>query len=142
MTNDRSLAAIILAAGLGTRMRSAKAKVLHEVGGEPMVARTLRAFAALRPALIVTVVGHQADAVEQAAREAVPDEPGLRFALQFVQRGTGDAARVALAQIPFTFDGDVLIGYGDTPRLNPLTLGAFLEAHRNDGGGLSFISAE
>ncbi|MGA2412214.1 MAG: NTP transferase domain-containing protein, partial [Candidatus Binataceae bacterium] len=141
MNHDRPLVAIILAAGLGTRMRSARAKVLHEAGGEPMAARSLRAFAALRPQLIVTVVGHQAAQVEAAVHRALPNEPGLRFAIQSVQRGTGDAARIAMTQIPRAFDGDIIIGYGDTPRLNPVTLAAFIEAHRQGGSGLSIISA-
>lgn len=141
MSEGRPLAAIILAAGLGTRMRSSKAKVLHEIGGEPMVARALRAVAALGPELIVTVVGHQAEAVAEAVRRAVPNHP-LRFALQAEQRGTGDAARIALNELPGEFDGDVLIGYGDTPRLDPATLAAFREAHYREGGGLAFISAE
>jgi bifunctional UDP-N-acetylglucosamine pyrophosphorylase/glucosamine-1-phosphate N-acetyltransferase len=141
MSEGRPLAAIILAAGLGTRMRSSKAKVLHEIGGEPMVARALRAFAALGPALIVTVVGHQADAVAEAVRRAIPNHL-LRFALQAEQRGTGDAARIALDELPGEFDGDILIGYGDTPRLNPATLAAFREAHHREGSGLAFISTE
>ena len=69
---ERPLAAIILAAGLGTRMRSERAKVLHELGGEPMVARSLRAFAALGPDPLVVVVGYQAQEVESAARRSHP----------------------------------------------------------------------
>ncbi|HEX4209562.1 MAG TPA: bifunctional UDP-N-acetylglucosamine diphosphorylase/glucosamine-1-phosphate N-acetyltransferase GlmU [Candidatus Binataceae bacterium] len=141
MSEARPLAAIILAAGLGTRMRSGKAKVLHEIGGEPMVARALRALASLKPNLIITVVGHQAKAVAEAVRRAVPDQT-LRFALQTAQRGTGDAARIALSELPDDFDGDVLIGYGDTPCLNPSTLASFREAHHHAGGEVGFISAE
>jgi bifunctional UDP-N-acetylglucosamine pyrophosphorylase / glucosamine-1-phosphate N-acetyltransferase len=141
MSERRALAAIVLAAGLGTRMRSGKAKVLHEIGGEPMVARALRAIVALRPELIITVVGYQADAVADAARSAVPNCK-LRFAHQAEQRGTGDAARTALDELPVKFDGDILIGYGDVPRLSSTTLAAFREAHRRESGGLSFISTE
>ena len=57
MNSENGVAAIILAAGLGTRMRSARAKVLHELGGEPMIARTLRSFAKLDARLLVLVVG-------------------------------------------------------------------------------------
>jgi bifunctional UDP-N-acetylglucosamine pyrophosphorylase / glucosamine-1-phosphate N-acetyltransferase len=136
---ERPLAAIILAAGLGTRMRSERAKVLHELGGEPMLARTLRAFAANRPDPLILVVGHQADEVEAAARQVLR-QIGLRTAPQAHQRGTGDAARAALAQLPQTFNGDVLIGYGDMPALNAHTLHQFIDYHRSRRSIVSFIS--
>ena len=140
MTASHPLAVIILAAGLGTRMRSSRAKVLHEIGGEPMVTRVIRAVAALDPELIVVVVGHQAAMVEEAVLRAMPDRQ-LRFATQATQRGTGDAARAAMSQLPADFSGDILIACGDTPRLDPITLSAFREAHQGDRAGLSFISA-
>jgi bifunctional UDP-N-acetylglucosamine pyrophosphorylase / glucosamine-1-phosphate N-acetyltransferase len=135
------LAAIILAAGLGTRMRSERAKVLHELAGEPMIARVLRAASSLNPHPLVTVVGHQADEVRLAAQRAVASDH-LLFAIQSEQRGTGDAARCALAEVPDAFAGDVLIGYGDMPRLNPATLRAFIDNHHGRGADLSFISVE
>jgi len=138
---DQPLAAIILAAGLGTRMRSDRAKVLHELAGEPMLARVLRAVASLGPQPLVVVVGHQADQVKAAAHRAIAGRD-LRCALQSELSGTGHAARCALAEIPATFAGDVLIGYGDMPRLNPATLRAFIEDHRARGAELSFISVE
>jgi len=130
-----SVAAIILAAGMGTRMRSKRAKVLHELGGEPMIARVIRAVAALEPEPIVVVVGHQAREVEAAAGFS-----RARFALQEPQRGTGDAARCGLGRIPAGFTGDVFITYGDMPAITPATLRAFLDAHRKRGAKLSFIS--
>jgi bifunctional UDP-N-acetylglucosamine pyrophosphorylase / glucosamine-1-phosphate N-acetyltransferase len=133
------LAAIILAAGKGTRMSSARAKVLHELGGEPMIARAIRAVAELEPAPIVVVVGHQAAEVEAAARARFARAP-LAFALQEPQRGTGDAARAALKAFPPDFDGVVLITYGDIPLITADTLRAFRRAHRASGATLSFIS--
>jgi bifunctional UDP-N-acetylglucosamine pyrophosphorylase / glucosamine-1-phosphate N-acetyltransferase len=130
-----SVAAIILAAGKGTRMRSKRAKVLHELGGEPMIARAIRAVAAIEADPIIVVIGHQAGEVEAAV-----DSLQARFALQEPQRGTGDAARCALDQLPPNFAGDVLITYGDMPAIKPSTLRAFLEAHRKHGAKLSFIS--
>jgi bifunctional UDP-N-acetylglucosamine pyrophosphorylase / glucosamine-1-phosphate N-acetyltransferase len=130
-----SVAAIILAAGKGTRMRSKRAKVLHELGGEPMIARAVRAVAALEPDPIVIVVGHQAREVEAAVISSK-----ARFALQEPQRGTGDAARCAVDQLPADFTGDVLITYGDSPAITSTTLRAFLDAHRKRGAKLSFIS--
>ena len=133
------LAAIILGAGKGTRMRSARAKVLHELGGEPMIARAIRAIAELGPAPIVVVVGHQAKEVEAAARARFPRER-LAFALQEPQRGTGDAARIAMSAVSAQFDGLVLITYGDMPRISAATLRDFMKAHRQSGAPLSFIS--
>jgi bifunctional UDP-N-acetylglucosamine pyrophosphorylase/glucosamine-1-phosphate N-acetyltransferase len=130
-----SVAAIILAAGKGTRMRSKRAKVLHELGGEPMIARAIRAVAALEADPIVIVVGHQAREVEAAVKF-----PNARFALQEPQHGTGDAARCGLGQIPANFTGDVLITYGDSPAITSSTLRTFLDAHRKSGAKLSFIT--
>ena len=135
------LAGIVLAAGLGARMRSARAKVLHELGGEPMIARTLRAFATLNADPLVVVVGHQAPAVEDAARKTLP-RAQLRFARQHDQRGTGDAARCALEALPPAFRGDVLIGYGDLPMLTAAMLRDFIDHHQDGAAALSFISVK
>jgi bifunctional UDP-N-acetylglucosamine pyrophosphorylase / glucosamine-1-phosphate N-acetyltransferase len=137
---DRNLAAIVLAAGLGTRMRSQRVKVLHELGGEPMIARTLRALAAAGARRIVVVVGHQSADVESAARAAGIDSGALRFALQREQRGTGDAARRGLESLGADFAGDLLIAYGDMPMITPATLTAFRAAHGASGAALSLIS--
>ncbi len=135
----KQLAAIILGAGLGTRMRSARAKVLHELGGEPMIARSIRAIAAIGARPLVVVVGHQAAQVEEAARRALACND-LRFALQANQRGTGDAARCGIAALPDDFDGDVLLVNGDLPALHPETLRTFVAEHKRSGAGLSLIS--
>jgi bifunctional UDP-N-acetylglucosamine pyrophosphorylase / glucosamine-1-phosphate N-acetyltransferase len=134
-----SFAAIVLAAGQGTRMRSARAKVLHEIGGEPMIARAVRTIASLGAAPMVVVVGHQAREVE-AALSARFGRGQLAFALQEPQRGTGDAARAALAAVPEEFAGDVLITYGDMPMVSMGTLDRFRASHRKSGAMLSFIS--
>jgi bifunctional UDP-N-acetylglucosamine pyrophosphorylase/glucosamine-1-phosphate N-acetyltransferase len=136
---SNSLGAIVLAAGMGTRMRSKRAKVLHELGGAPMIARVMRAAAAIGAAPIVVVVGYQGDLVEAAASDALPGG-ALRFAAQPEQRGTGDAARYGLAALGGDFAGDVLIVYGDMPMISPTTLRAFVQAHRATGAALSFIS--
>src|SRR5437764_13919802 len=97
---------LILAAGLGTRMRSSTAKVLHRLGGRPLIAHVCRTAAALvkgeRP--VYVVVGHQADEVERAVREEL-GEAGAGFVTQTEQRGTGDAvfaAREALGDADST----------------------------------------
>ncbi|HKF30465.1 MAG TPA: bifunctional UDP-N-acetylglucosamine diphosphorylase/glucosamine-1-phosphate N-acetyltransferase GlmU [Candidatus Binataceae bacterium] len=135
---NRNLAAIVLAAGLGSRMRSKHAKVLHPLGGRPMLARSLGAVNALGARPVVVVVGHQAAEVEAAAR--ANSEVALKFAQQPRLRGTGDSARHGLSAVPEHFTGDVLIGYGDVPMVTSETLAAFCSAHRQNGVALSFVS--
>src|SRR5216683_1835587 len=95
-TNDKrrvmSIAAIILAAGKGTRMRSSRAKVLHEIGGEPMIARLIRSVGALAPNPMVIVVGHQAAEVE-AAVTALDTSTMRRFAIQPPTAGSLEVTR-------------------------------------------------
>ena len=88
------LAAIVLAAGKGTRMKSITAKVLHPLGGRPLVWYAVRRALEAGASPVVVVVGHQAAAVEAALRAALPDAP-LRFALQADQKGTAHAVLAA-----------------------------------------------
>lgn len=110
---------LVLAAGLGTRMRSPLAKVLHPLCGRPMVRWVVDAVqaAGLEP---VVVVHHQ----EEAVRAALP---GVRCARQEAPRGTGDAVRAAAAALPPT--GVVVVVPGDVPLLEPAVLQALLSAH-------------
>jgi bifunctional UDP-N-acetylglucosamine pyrophosphorylase/glucosamine-1-phosphate N-acetyltransferase len=116
---------VVLAAGQGKRMRSAVPKVLHPLAGRPMVAHVLDAARQLSPHLITVVVGHEAQAVQQAL--AASD---LRFAVQDPPRGTGDAVRIALADAPS--EGVVLVAIGDIP-LVPAEALASLVAAASDG---------
>ena len=93
MTPSRPAAVIVLAAGEGTRMKSAVPKVLHEIGGRSMVGHVLLAVQALEPARIVAVVGHQRDQVGPHIQALVPD---ATLAVQEEQHGTGHAVRVAM----------------------------------------------
>jgi len=136
---EAGLAAIVLAAGLGTRMRSKRAKVLHEIGGTPMVARVVRALETAGAAPIVAVTGYQAREVEAAIRASAA-RAQVASAIQAEPRGTGDAARAGLGAIAPGYDGDVLIAYGDMPMLTAATLVEFVAAHRTSGAALSFIS--
>ena len=125
---------LILAAGLGTRMHSRTAKVLHQLGGRPLIAHVCHTAAALvkegRPLHIV--VGHQAEEVKAAvAREL--GAGGANFVLQTEQRGTGDAvmaSRDALAEANST----LLVLSGDVPLINHETLGALIHQHRTHRG--------
>ncbi|MEO0680972.1 MAG: bifunctional UDP-N-acetylglucosamine diphosphorylase/glucosamine-1-phosphate N-acetyltransferase GlmU [Pseudomonadota bacterium] len=120
----RPCAAVILAAGEGTRMRSDRPKALHEVGGFPMLAHVLGVVQALQAERTVLVVGAGGDQVAEAARALAP---GLRAVEQTQRRGTAHAAlqaRVALDG----FAGDVFILYADTPLIRPETLARMAEA--------------
>jgi bifunctional UDP-N-acetylglucosamine pyrophosphorylase/glucosamine-1-phosphate N-acetyltransferase len=133
----RPLGAIVLAAGLGTRMRSRRAKVLHELGGRPLVRYPLAALAALGPERVALVVGHQADDVRLAASDASLGD--LRAVLQAEQRGTGHA--VACAADAFRdFTGDVLILYGDVPLIRSRTLRSLVAVHRSEAADLTLAT--
>jgi bifunctional UDP-N-acetylglucosamine pyrophosphorylase/glucosamine-1-phosphate N-acetyltransferase len=125
---------LILAAGLGTRMRSSTAKVLHKLGGRPLVAHVCRTASALvkgeRP--VYVVVGHQAEEVREAVRAEL-GEGGAVFVTQTEQRGTGDAvfaARDALSDANST----LLVLSGDVPLVRAETLGALIHQHRTHRG--------
>ena len=112
---------VILAAGLGTRMRSKQAKVLHRAGGQALVEHVVQAAGSVAaPENTVVVTGHQAEAVEDVLRPL-----GVRFARQVEQRGTGHAvmcAREMLEQADPKHDGLLMVLYGDTPLLAAATL--------------------
>jgi bifunctional UDP-N-acetylglucosamine pyrophosphorylase / glucosamine-1-phosphate N-acetyltransferase len=114
------LAAIVLAAGKGTRMKSQKAKVLHEVAGRPLAYYPVKRALDLGADPVVVVVGHQAEAVEAALLAALPGAP-LRFAVQKEQLGTAHAVLSAKAALK-GHEGPVAILSGDTPLLRVETL--------------------
>jgi bifunctional UDP-N-acetylglucosamine pyrophosphorylase/glucosamine-1-phosphate N-acetyltransferase len=132
------LAAVVLCAGKGTRMKSEKAKVLHPILGKPICAYPLMRALDLGASPVVPVVGHQAEEVERSIRTHFPAAP-LRFALQKEQRGTADAVRSAEAALE-DFKGLVLILYGDVPLVRRETLEALSAAHARSGGVLSLVS--
>ncbi len=111
-------ALVILAAGMGSRMKSSKPKVLHDVAGLPLIGHAMKSGAALAPARTVVVTGHGAEAVEAVVARLDPDAVCVR---QTEQLGTGhavDQARDALAG----FEGQVIVLYGDTPFISAGTL--------------------
>ena len=117
MAKPRPVAAVILAAGQGTRMKSERPKVAFELCGWPMVRHVVEAVRPLRPARTVVVVGHGRAEVE-GSLEAVP---GLTMAVQTRQRGTADAVKAALSKLK-GFDGTVLVLSGDVPLVRTQTL--------------------
>jgi len=132
---DRPCAVVVLAAGEGSRMRSDVAKPLHKVAGASMLRHALRAAQTLSPAALAVVVGHGGPAVADEAQAAAP---GAMIVRQPVRRGTGDAARLALAALG-AFTGVVVVLYADTPLLRPETLAALAAAA---GGGVAVLGFE
>jgi bifunctional UDP-N-acetylglucosamine pyrophosphorylase/glucosamine-1-phosphate N-acetyltransferase len=123
------LSVLVLAAGQGTRMRSALPKVLHEAAGRPLLEHVLRAARTLAPERLVVVVGHGADRVRQrfAGQE-------VEFVEQIEQRGTGHALLCARP----TLEGarSLLVLYGDQPLVRPDTLRGLIEEQRRRGGAV------
>jgi len=117
-------ALIILAAGQGTRMKSDRPKVLHEVAGAPLLVHALAAGTALAPDRVVVVAGHGAEAVQAAALDV---DPEVQIAVQSEQLGTAHAVAQAAAALD-GFRGDAIVLYGDTPFIRPETLQAMAEA--------------
>lgn len=131
MTQD--ITVVILAAGLGTRMRSSRAKVLHEAGGDTLLNHVIRAALHVAPPeRIVVVVGHQAEEVRGSVKV-----PGIRFAEQREQHGTGHAMLCA-SKAAVSPGGRLLILNGDGPLLRAATLRALiaLASESSLGGAL------
>src|SRR5262245_20325394 len=126
-----------MAAGLGTRMISNRAKVLHELGGLPLITHVSRTAQTLGPRSIIVVVGHQADEVEKVVREEVGDLAA--FALQAEQRGTGDAVESARRLLENS-DSTLMILSGDVPLIKSDTLLKLLEHHRNTNSDCSILT--
>lgn len=127
---------LILAAGKGTRMKSALPKVLHPVAGQSMVSRVVSVARTFNQANIVVVVGHGAEQVQAH----LADQPDVQFALQAEQLGTGHAVQCASAQLNHT---DVtLILYGDVPLIQASSLQAMIHAARNGHVGLMTLNME
>ena len=131
-----NVAAVILAAGKGTRMKSGLVKVLHPAAGRPMIGWAADAARAAGAAPVVLVVGHQADAV----RSAFPGAADIRCALQEEQLGTGHAVACARDELA-DFGGTVLILCGDTPLLRAETLQGLIAFHREKGAALTVLTA-
>ncbi|MGI8731714.1 MAG: bifunctional UDP-N-acetylglucosamine diphosphorylase/glucosamine-1-phosphate N-acetyltransferase GlmU [Pyrinomonadaceae bacterium] len=130
-----------MAAGQGTRMKSRKAKVLHELGGRPIIAHVIQKALALEPRKIYVVVGHQAAEVEAAVRSVVSDNGLVRFALQAEQRGTGDAVQSARAYLHGA-ESTLLILSGDVPLVREDTLSRLVEHHHSCGAVCSILSVK
>lgn len=140
---SRPLSAVVLAAGEGTRMRSSRPKPLHLLCGRAMLLHILDAVAELTTDRAVVVVGHGAERVTKKLTEQGPPNLVLDFVEQRVQRGTGDAAMVALTAFPdddLDGESDLLVLPGDTPLLRPSTLAGMVAAHRETDAAATLLT--
>ena len=144
---DRSrlgeVSTVILAAGEGTRMRSATPKVLHRVAGRSLVEHAVRAAAGLAGQRLVVVVGHGREAVTEHLHEVAKSiDSTVTVAVQDAQHGTGHAVRCGLDAVTETLTGTVLVTYGDVPLLDTATLSALLAEHASAGNAVTVLTAE
>ena len=129
-TDRTQTAVIVLAAGSGTRMKSATPKMLHRVCGRTMLGHALHAAAGIEPDAIVVVVGHQREQVSAAVAELSADlGVPVSTAVQEEQKGTGDAVAAGMSGLPADFSGTVLVTTSDIPLLDSETLREVVSRH-------------
>jgi bifunctional UDP-N-acetylglucosamine pyrophosphorylase/glucosamine-1-phosphate N-acetyltransferase len=135
MEPSSKLAVVIMAAGKGTRLKSRRPKVLHEIGGKPLLAYVIAAAGHVAPPQdTYAVVGHQADRVKSAVAAT-----GIRFIDQPEQRGTGHAIQCAREAIaPYE---NVLVLSGDVPLIRPETIESLWQFHREQNAAMTILTA-
>src|SRR5579863_2389619 len=130
------VAVVIMAAGKGTRLKSQLPKVLHEVGGKPLLAHVVAAASrVVPPADIFAIIGHEASRVRAALAST-----GIRFVLQEEQRGTGHALMVA--QSALSGYDHVIVLSGDAPQITPQTIARLLNFHLDQHAAMTLLSAD
>jgi len=132
--------AVVLAAGMGKRMKSDLPKVLHQALGKPLIAHVLGQLAPLHPARVVVVVGHQ----EELVREALKGRD-VHFVTQSPQLGTGHAVQTAFPEVEKVGEPareTVLVLAGDMPLVRTMTLRKLVERHLVDKAAITFLSGE
>src|SRR3954464_6156355 len=127
---------VVLAAGQGTRMKSALPKVLHRIGGRSLIEHVLRTAEALTPVTVTTIVGHCAEVV----REHLGGQPNMAFALQEPQLGTAHALQQAEQPLAGR-TGTVVLLSGDVPLLTSSTLRRLIDVHRGAGAAATVVTA-
>lgn len=133
---ESRFAIVIMAAGKGTRLKSKRAKVLHEIGGQPLLAHVIAAARQVVAAKdIFVVIGHQAPEVRAAVEAS-----GVQFVLQAEQRGTGHAIMCAREQVSGYHD--ILVLSGDVPLIRPETIARVRDFHLQQKAAMTILSAE
>jgi bifunctional UDP-N-acetylglucosamine pyrophosphorylase / glucosamine-1-phosphate N-acetyltransferase len=133
---EQSFAIVIMAAGKGTRLRSKRAKVLHEIGGRPLLAHVIAAAQQITPAHdIYVIIGHRAAEVRAAV-----EDTGVNFIVQAEQRGTGHAMMSARAEVAKY--RNVLVLSGDVPLIRPATIARLRDFHLARKAAMTVLTAE
>src|SRR5579871_1401442 len=136
LSSAPTVAIAIMAAGKGTRLKSQLPKVLHEVGGQPLLAHVIRAAVRLAPAKdVYAIIGHEAERVRAAT-----ESTGINFVLQAEQRGTGHALMVAREALA-GYD-HVIVLSGDAPLITAETIGRLKDFHLLEKASMTLLSAE
>lgn len=135
MTGVRDFAIVIMAAGKGTRLKSKRAKVLHEIAGQPLLAHVIKAAQKIVPAEdIHVIIGHQAESVRAAVAPM-----GVKFVLQADQRGTGHAIMCAREQVAGY--QSILVLSGDVPLIRPETIARVRDFHLAKKAAMTILTA-
>ncbi|HEU4415748.1 MAG TPA: bifunctional UDP-N-acetylglucosamine diphosphorylase/glucosamine-1-phosphate N-acetyltransferase GlmU, partial [Candidatus Angelobacter sp.] len=135
-TSGGGFAIVIMAAGKGTRLKSKRAKVLHEIAGQPLLAHVIQAAQRIvSPADIYVIIGHQAEAVRAAVGGM-----GVKFVLQAEQRGTGHAIMCARESVQGY--ENLLVLSGDVPLIRPETIASVREFHLAKKAAMTILTAE
>src|SRR5579859_3623028 len=135
MTGARDFAIVIMAAGKGTRLNSKRAKVLHEIGGQPLLAHVIKAAQQVVPSdHIHVIIGHQAENVRAAVAPM-----GVKFVLQAEQRGTGHAIMCAREHVAGY--RNILVLSGDVPLIRPETIARVRDFHLGKKAAMTILTA-
>src|SRR4051812_38246718 len=134
LSSDFAIA--IMAAGKGTRLKSKRPKVLHEVGGKPLLAHVIAAAAkVVSPDKIFVIIGHEAERVRAAL-----EKTGVQFILQAEQKGTGHAIQCGREQL--SKYKNVLVLSGDVPLIRPETIAGLRDRHLEEKAAMTILTAE
>jgi bifunctional UDP-N-acetylglucosamine pyrophosphorylase/glucosamine-1-phosphate N-acetyltransferase len=134
--SNARLAIAILAAGKGTRLKSKHPKVLHEVGGKPLLAHVIAAATrVVPPSDVFAIIGHEADRVRASVASS-----GIGFVLQSEQRGTGHALMIARPALA-TYDVIVVLS-GDAPLITPQTIERLRDFHTSRKAAMTLLTAK
>lgn len=133
--DNNPLAVTILAAGKGTRMESDLPKVLHKIGGKPMLSHVIQRAVELGAQKIISIIGYQ----HKLVKETIANEP-TRFAIQLDQLGTGHAVLQCASELS-GFNGSVLVLSGDVPLISLNTLQNLLDTHNRSDSKATLLSA-
>jgi bifunctional UDP-N-acetylglucosamine pyrophosphorylase/glucosamine-1-phosphate N-acetyltransferase len=135
---EQHLAVVVLAAGEGTRMRSRKPKVMHELAGMPLLGHALVTASQLGASHVIPVIRHQKDLIAEYITAFFPN---ATIAEQDAIPGTGRAVECAIQQLPSEFEGAIVVTSGDVPLLDVSTLENLIDAHLETGAAATLLTA-